>query len=193
MRVLLSGIIGAAVAVAAWLGIEQATQSNYGWVAVLVGVITGLSVRWASRAGVSGASLRGALAVVLTLAAIVLAPKAKVLWLQNHMPQAADIAKAQQPDKNADDAGEGDGKEAAAAEQQPDAKLMGQPVGMVGQPGITKKSLQSSFSEWDMLWMSLGGLAAYIFGKNDSARPTETVVVEEEIIDGEPNDNESNA
>ncbi len=71
MSVFLSGVIGAAIAAAVWLGLEYTTQMDLGWLSCVVGVVTGYCVHRAAGPGSGGSFARGALSVVLALAAIV--------------------------------------------------------------------------------------------------------------------------
>ena len=95
MRVLIGGIVGAAAAAAVWMAIEHNTKQEFGWMAVAVGVVTGLAVHWAAGAGSRGSYGRGGLAAVLALLACVYCPQvyAKVMQQANvGQPVAVDIA-----------------------------------------------------------------------------------------------------
>ena len=71
MRVLIGGIVGAVVAAVVWMAIEHNTKRELGWMAVAVGLMTGLAVRRAAGAGARASYVRGALAVVLAMIACV--------------------------------------------------------------------------------------------------------------------------
>ena len=45
----LAGLVGALVAAAAWAGVAMATNHEIGYLAVLLGALTGLGVRWGAR------------------------------------------------------------------------------------------------------------------------------------------------
>jgi hypothetical protein len=71
MRVLIGGVVGAVAASAGWMAIEHTTSQEFGWMAVGVGLITGLAVHKLAGSGSRGSYARGALAAVLTLIACV--------------------------------------------------------------------------------------------------------------------------
>ena len=83
MKTLVCGIIGAAVAVAAWLALEIVTVKEFGWMAVLVGLVTGVVMHMAAGAHAGESYGRGALAALLALAACVGGPRLKVEYMQS--------------------------------------------------------------------------------------------------------------
>ena len=164
MKALFGGIVGGVAAGSAWLAAEHFTQSNLFWMVILVGLITGLCVHWAGGSSKGWGTARGALALVLTMAVIVGGRQVYAKFLQTTIgatakAQATTIAE-QTPDEDSED--EAVDTEASAATPQtfdPESIERG-PNRSRHQP-----SMKQIFSEWDMVWMSLAALAAYISGK----------------------------
>ncbi len=159
MRTLIGGLVGAALATAAWLAIEYFTQSNLSWLVCLVGLITGASVRCASGAQAAESFLRGALAILLTLAAIVGGRQvfAKIMQASTVAPIAV-AAAAEVPAAKGE--AKVQGNHAEVAVELPDLSRATVDAYRGGKVSLTK-----NFSEWDMLWMSLAALGAYVVGK----------------------------
>lgn len=107
MKSLISGIIGAAAAAVAWMALEHQMQVSWPYMALLVGLVTGIAVRSGASAG-SGESLgRGALAAILALGACVGAQFGYVEYMKSvnegaEQPQR--VAAANDADSDADEA-----------------------------------------------------------------------------------------
>jgi hypothetical protein len=169
MRILFGGIIGAAVAVAVWLGLEHVTQMDLGWLSCGVGVITGYCVHRAAGPDSGGSFVRGGLSVLLALVAIVGGRQVYAKVMEANMDKAPGITVASEPGatKALDDTS-GD----STVTSQRSSPLEERRTAPVGMGPISKPSLNRSFSQWDMLWMCLAALAAYIVGKGrDEALP----------------------
>ncbi len=177
MRVFLAGLFGAAASAAAWLAAEHFTQSSYGWMVCLVGLVTGFCVLKA-RTGNTGGVARGALAIILTLSAIlggrwvyarVMEASAKdtSAAVAVNIDPAGDAA---DEDSDTDDAVATTPAAIAIPEIDPSAELAG---------GYSKSAMKKSGTEWDMIWMCVAALAAYVTGRGGDGKAP-TVVVEEE-------------
>jgi hypothetical protein len=173
MRVLIGGFIGAAVSAAAWFGLEYATGREFGWLAIAVGVITGICVNVAAGAGAAASYGRAALAVLLTMLALV---GGRVVYAQvmrsvsqvTTVVPGEDLAAADTPVQEAQEAdGETTGDATVPAERTP--------FDFRGEPGLSfQKPKATSLNELDMLWMGLAALMAYFFGKG-SGKPAPIV------------------
>ena len=179
MRVLLSGVIGAVASSAAWLAAEHFQQTNYGWMVCFIGLITGLFVHKASKAGSRGGFARGALAAVLTLAAIVGGQKAYAVYMQS-TSQAASAVAAQNAPVVTEPAGDDTAKDVAPAELLMD--LGEEAIGRVPS-SYTQSAIKKNLSDWDMVWMGIAALAAYVTGKGSEA--VASVVAEERREDAD--------
>ena len=169
MRVIVAGIIGAAVAAAVWLGAEHMSPKDLGWLSTLVGLVTGCSVHKAAGAGAGGGYVRGGLAVILTLAAIVGGRQVYAKVMQATNQAAAAVMQPAVPNTEAAaDKADDDGTEGAV--EKPDTEIDMTVTDMVpGKVGNQKLPLKKGKSEIDMLWMCLAALAAYVVGKGSDA------------------------
>ena len=160
MRVLLSGLIGAAASAAAWFYLEHVTGHEMGWLAIAVGLITGLCVNAGAGPFARESTGRAALAALLALAAIVggRVAYANVMQKMSQVKNVGNVV-AQVDEVAVDDQGdlvlaEGEVEEPVALEL---------PRG--GKGLKLEKPTVNSVSEVDFLYMGLGALAAYITGK----------------------------
>jgi len=177
MRVLICGVIGAAAAAAAWLGLEHVLQKDVGWLAVLVGLVTGLSVHKGAGAATGGGYARGGLAALLALAAIVGGRQVYAKVMEAVNDTAAPVAVVSTTEETVDDdSGEVSSEGAVIVEEeyQPD-----EPSRM-GDGGAQKLPLKKRMSEMEMVWMCAAALVAYIVGKGPDAVP-----VADDDADGE--------
>jgi hypothetical protein len=172
MRVLIGGLIGAAVSSAAWFGLEYATSREFGWLAIAVGGITGMCVNAAAGAGAAASYGRAALAVLLTMLALV---GGRVVYAQvmrsvsqvTTVVPGEDLAAAEAPAQEAQEADGETAGDAAPAERTS--------LDFRGEPGLSfQKPKATSLNELDMLWMGLAALLAYFFGKG-SGKPAPIV------------------
>jgi hypothetical protein len=186
MRVLLGGIIGAAVAVAAWLGLEHVTQMDLGWLVCGVGVITGYCVHCAAGPRSGGSFVRGGLSVLLALVAIVGGRLVYAKVMEANAGKVAAVAVAEEPggdeaqveqsqEVETQEESEETTEESTATSQR-SATVDERSVAPAGMGPIAIPSRKPSFSQLDMLWMSLAALAAYVIGKGrDEVQPTAAV------------------
>jgi hypothetical protein len=173
MRVLLGGLVGAAASAAAWFFIEYATGQEFGWLAIAVGFITGMCINAAAGAGAAASYGRAALAVILTMMAMILGRTAYATIMQN-VTNVTTIAPAA---GNADD-GAPVAEEGASTEGAVEVAPVERDRGSLGGPSTglrMQRPTAGSVSELDMLWMGLAALAAYFTGKG-SGRAAPVVV-----------------
>ncbi len=175
MRTLVSGAIGAVASAAAWLALQHFTQVNLSWLVCLVGVVTGMCVHRAGGHAARESFGRGALATVLTLAAIVGGWQVYATIMETSS-QASNVA-AVQPIDSLEQGERAAGAESAEVElPEPEVE---EPAPFSG-GGTTRTSMKTSFSEIDMLWMGLAALAAYVTGKGTSSSVASTVAVDDQ-------------
>jgi hypothetical protein len=171
MRVLIGGLIGAAVSSAAWFGLEYAISKELAWLAIAVGVITGMCVNAAAGAGAAASYGRAALAVILTMVALIGGRLAYAQIMRSVSQVTTVVADKEAPDLPAQEAQVGEGGDVAAAE----APAERTPLDLRGEPGFNlQKPKATAMSELDMLWMGLAALGAYFFGKG-SGKPAPIV------------------
>ena len=182
MRVLVGGIIGALASAAAWFFLEYATGHEMGWLAIAVGAITGLCISAAAGAGSGESYARGALAVALTMVAMVGGRFVYAKVMQN-VSQVTTLAPAAQA---ADDAGEGaaqvaqgEGAAAAVDERQAQALPVRTGDGRVRMP----KPTASTYEDINMVWMAVAALLAYFTGKG-SGKTAPVVATDETVPQG---------
>lgn len=180
MRVLLSGIIGAAASAAAWFYLENVTKHELGWLAIGVGIVTGLCINAAAGASAHESIGRAALAVVLSLAAIVggRAVYARVMQSINQVNENVPVMVAE----TAEETNEGEAGEAAGVVEEVEEPVR-IPTGAAPALALEKPPL-NAVSILDMVWMGVAALAAYITGKG---RTVAVVPVEEGPSDSMPN------
>lgn len=164
MRVLLSGVVGAAASASAWLAAEHFQQTSFGWMVCLIGLVTGVVMHKASNAGTGAGFARGGLAVVLTLAAIVGGRQAYAMIMQASSPTVTAVALESlqgREDESETESVKTDGEIAAEFDM---STLEGEVAGL-GSSNYSKSSMKKSMSDWDMIWMGIAALAAYVTGK----------------------------
>lgn len=179
MRVLISGILGAAASSFVWFYLEHATKSEMGWLAIGVGLVTGLCVNAAAGAASRESFGRAALAVILTLTAVVggRAVYAKVMQTMNTVETVGPVADVTQEAEAEGEAGGGEGE--VTEVEEPDMSLR-IPDG-AGAGVKLEKPAMNSLSVLDMVYMGVSALVAYVIGKG---RTTSTVAPSEpEAVD----------
>jgi hypothetical protein len=172
MRVLLGGLVGAIVSAAAWFFLEYTLMKEMGWLAIGVGLVTGLCINAAAGAGAVESYGRGALAVILALVGIVGGRAAYVKVMQN-VSRVTTIAPAGEEvgdapaEKVAEPTAEGDAAPVAEnAEQQ-----IARPDGARISGTKMQKPTVNSYKEMEVVWMAVAALAAYVTGKGSGKAP----------------------
>ena len=161
MRVLISGLIGAAASAAAWFYLIHVTGNDMGWLAIGVGLVTGLCVNAAAGPTARESTGRAALAAILALAAIV---GGRVVYAQvmQNLNQVKNVGNIAVVDVQVEDT-EGDvvDGEAVVAEEAP----LEIPVAGMQKPLRLEKPKVNAVSEIDFLSMGVAALLAYVTGK----------------------------
>ena len=176
---LFGGIVGGAVGAAVWVSIEYSSQLEFAWMAWPVGLLVGWGVRKCAAADTRGGFLRGALAALLALAAILGAgwSKQKILTRQVSQVIAPAIVVT---------TGEAEGDQKSMDETseaiEPVTVDFGKSrTGLLSSP-IDPKT-DNAMQSMDMLWLCLAALTAYVVGKGAGS---DSVLNEEESADEEP-------
>jgi len=168
MRVLICGVIGAAAAAAAWLGLEHVLQKDVGWLAVLVGLVTGFSVHKGAGAATGGGYARGGLAALLALAAIVGGRQVYAKVMESVNDTAAPVAVVSTGEEAVvDDSGEVSSEGAVTVVEE--APMEG--LSRDGGGGAQKVPMKKRDFQMEMVWMCAAALVAYIVGKGPDAVP----------------------
>jgi hypothetical protein len=165
---LLGGIVGAAVGVAAHVALETGIlgtpRYEAPWFAIVIGLLTGLGVRQANRHHMNRSYARGAISGVLALAAIVLSTYliSQVMSRRDALAEGRAAKGAAPAVGDAAAAGDQGGAPAAAeaAPEQPAAVV--HPNGAVGGIGRPRGD---ELNPWQFVFMALGALVAYEFGR----------------------------
>jgi hypothetical protein len=165
MRVILGGMIGATIAAAVWLGLEHITHLNLGWLACAVGAVTGFSVHRAAGTGSGGSFVRGALSVFLALVAIVGGRQVYVKVVETYGTPIAKTFVAPVTSGHEGAEGQEDAVVEVDAVLTQTSDMTRQRLIDGGTDNSSKVPFKSSHSDWDMLWMCLAAIAAYIIGK----------------------------
>lgn len=161
---LVGGVIGALVGVALQVALDTGMfgkRFEAPWFAVAIGVLTGLGVRQMNRHHMERSYLRGALAGIIALVAIVASSFASREVMKRKEVSAKPGAVAAAAAKDSDAAGDADAAAAEpAAPVAPEANGL-PPVGGIGRPKIGL----ADNSTLEFVFMALGGLVAYELGR----------------------------
>lgn len=178
---LLGAVIGAAVGVGLHVALATGMfgyQNEATWFAIVIGILTGLGVRQACRHHMERSYVRGALAGLIALAAIVassFAIREVMKGKEVAAKKGAAAPAADAKDDAKDDAADADADKEPA--EQP-AAVDRTAVAAPGAVGPGKRGLADP-SPWEFVFMALGGLVAYELGRGiDHSKRVETIVVE---------------
>ncbi|MBX3432683.1 MAG: hypothetical protein KF847_05135 [Pirellulales bacterium] len=187
-QTILGGVIGAAVGLAANIGLEIATTKEMIWFPVIIGLLTGLGVRQLNKSSAMhhASYLRGAIAAAIALAAIAGAPKVKSMVIARK--GAAEVAKATAAPK----AGEETTEEGEAAEgEAADAPAIpeGPRPGAIGQIGLGKAPGGPGEPDiWQAVFMAVGAFLAYEFARGAGAPAPVAAPSDQAAPEGKPTD-----
>jgi|GEM_PF-1280464 len=176
---ILAGVLGAAV----WVAIEYTTQREFAWMAWPVGLLVGWGVHKSAATDARGGTLRGALAALLALAAVLGAGWSKAEIMTKKAAGAATSAVTLKIIET-----EADGQKKAVETVETDAAPLdfGAPdTGLLH--GTLESKPRSAFEDMDMLWLCLAALTAYVVGKGTGA----SAVGNKESASTEPSSDES--
>jgi len=163
----IGGIVGAAVGVGLHLlletGILGTPRVEAAWFAIVIGLLTGLGVRWANKHHMERSYLRGAISAAIGLVAIYLSTVliANVMANRDALAAKKPITGAAGPAaEEAEDAADGEAAGEAAAE--PPRAEPG-PAGLTGRAG--RPAGPDDPDPWQFIFMALGALVAYELGR----------------------------
>lgn len=180
MKVLLSGLIAAAVTATVWLALEHVTMKDLGWLACLVGLATGIAIHKAAGAHAHESFGRGALAVVLTLAASVGGRMLYVEYMRSVEARlTVEVARSAEAVGAVDEGALVVDVEEGAPERDSNLMTISDRSGDTSLP-MSKPSVKRTLSEWDSLWLCLAALAAYVTGKGTDKQTHAAVPKESE-------------
>ena len=168
LKWLIAGIIGGAVGAAVWVAVELYTGHEVAWLCVLVGVLTGLSVRAATTRETRG-YLSGAVAAIITLGAIIGSAKVMERIVVERSAESTDRATVR---KAAPEPSEDPAHAETPADTEPDSAdttRRRQPTR--ADSGASQIVTRQSFPMGKMVLFGCAGLIAYFIGKEQS-RPT---------------------
>lgn len=177
---LLGGIIGAAVGVGMHTLLETGLLGKpieASWFAVIIGLLTGVGVRQANRQHMERSYLRGAISGIVALAAIYGSTVIIAEIMKKRDVSIAAKPPAAAVDDEAGDEGEAsDGAAASADEPAEESADESQNSALAGMG--TMQTRASDLNPWQFVWMALGALVAYEFGRGAGApkvaEPTDT-------------------
>jgi hypothetical protein len=169
---LLGGIVGAAVGVGLHTLLETGMLGKpieASWFAIVIGLLTGLGVRQANRTHMERSYLRGALSGLIALAAIygstvVIAEVAK---RRDKAMVAKPVAAAGEADEASEEAADGD--EAAVAEAETPTADADRTMNPALAGGVVGNPRAGDLNPWQFVFMALGALVAYEFGRGAGA------------------------
>jgi hypothetical protein len=176
---LLGGIVGAAVGVGLHTLLETGMLGKpieASWFAIVIGLLTGLGVRQANRTHMERSYLRGALSGLIALAAIYGSTMviAEVMKKRDQAMAPKPAAAVADADEASDDATEGD--EAATAEAETPAADADRTMNPALAGGVVGNPRAGDLNPWQFVFMALGALVAYEFGRGAGApKPAEPV------------------
>lgn len=168
---LLGGVVGAAVGVGLHTLLETGLLGKpveASWFAVIIGLLTGVGVRQANRLHMERSYLRGAISGIVALAAIYGSTVIIAEIMKKRDVSIAAKPAAAAVDEEAEGEGEAaDGAAAAGDEPAEETADSSQNSGLAGMG--TMQTRASDLNPWQFVWMALGALVAYEFGRGAGA------------------------
>lgn len=157
---------------------------EFPYLALVVGLITGIVVRSAAASGESIG--RGAMAAVVALAACAGAPFAKMAYMQNQTKDADKPQQVAEADKSADDEEAGDEEGDAEESDEPEVEVAAREA--VAAPADKLKIKMEAPSKdkddiMSLVWLSGASILAYVVGKGGTAAAAQS---SEESAPAEP-------
>lgn len=177
MRTFILGAFAAVVAAAAWFGIEYISRMEFPWLAIGVGLAAGWGVRKGADIGGTGYA-RGTLAAVLALVAIVGGRQVYAAVMQATHDNTTSLVRAIDVEEEATEEPapvEAEQVEGAADEEVAEVVVESQIRERAGD-NLALEALarpaKPSGSMFDMVWICVAAVAAYVIGKGDGAAPS---------------------
>jgi hypothetical protein len=140
------------------------------WFAIVIGLLTGLGVRQANRTHMERSYLRGAISGLIALAAIY-GSTVVIAEVMKKRDQAVAVkpaaAAAGDEDEASDDASEGDEAATADAEAPTTGDERSMNPALAG--GVVGNARAGDLNPWQFVFMALGALVAYEFGRGAGA------------------------
>jgi hypothetical protein len=169
---LLGGIVGAAVGVGLHTVLETGMLGKpieASWFAIVIGLLTGLGVRQANRTHMERSYLRGALSGLIALAAIYGSSVviAEVMKKRDQAMVTKPAAAVADEANEASDAAEGDAT--ATAEAETPAADTDRTMNPALAGGVVGNPRAGDLNPWQFVFMALGALVAYEFGRGAGA------------------------
>jgi hypothetical protein len=169
-------VIGAAVGVGLHALLETTVLKSPGgaaWFAIAIGLLTGIGVRMASGGHLDRSYARGAISALIALGAIVASSFViKEVMKRREVAVKTNVAPATAKDVAADDADSADAD--ADGEAKAPIVAVNDPASPLGGGIGTPKAGAGDVNLWQFIFMALGGLVAYEFGRGaDPARRDE--------------------
>jgi hypothetical protein len=169
---LLGGIVGAAVGVGLHTLLETGMLGKpieASWFAIVIGLLTGLGVRQANRTHMERSYLRGAISGLIALAAIYGSTVviAEVMKKRDQAVAVKPAAAAADDEDETSDAGEGDKAVTADAETSATGDERSMNPALAG--GVVGNARAGDLNPWQFVFMALGALVAYEFGRGAGA------------------------
>jgi hypothetical protein len=181
-KTLVGAIIGAVLGIGLLIAVYLLAGIDKMWMAIPVAILTGIGVRMVAATSGHASYLRGAITVVLAMAAY-LGGLAVTRAVANH--RAASVAKANPPrvaTEEPADAGAAKSEEPGAEAPPPNAP----PIAVVN-PGPTPRRSalpNQSFSTWDFISLAVAALVAYELGRGSGMAPKDNTGAGEPVPGG---------
>ncbi|MBL9165766.1 MAG: hypothetical protein JNL18_23785 [Planctomycetaceae bacterium] len=171
---LLGGTVGAAVGVALHTVLETGMLGKpieASWFAIVIGLLTGLGVRQANRTHMERSYLRGAISGIIALAAIY-GSTVVIAEVMKKRDQAMKTKPAAAAPANANAASEADESDAAEtpAVEPPATNGEDRTMNPAFAGGVVGNPRAGDLNPWQFVFMALGALVAYEFGRGAGAQ-----------------------
>jgi len=162
-KALVGAIIGAAVGIVLLLVAYRFFEMTDVWLALPFAFVTGLGVRLLGNTPGRSSYVRGALTMVIALAAY-LGGGRLVAQVATSRANAPIEKKVTPPADASADKSDGETAEEATDEPQDAAPAAAQAPTAAPGPVFAKPQMQRAFSTWDFIWLCAAALCAYIMG-----------------------------
>ena len=159
---LIGAIVGAAVGVGLHQFLEVGLQMEASWFFIVIGLLTGLGVRQANKSHMGVSYLRGAIAGLVALGAIV-----GSIYLVSVLMAKRDTAKPSKPIAAATEeaAEEGDEADGEAADATPAPAAEPERTAVAGGGAGKMGARPEEFNTWQFVFMAVGAFIAYEFAR----------------------------